>query len=139
MKLSTILGLGISLAVISASPLVPVTASPLTKINQRVQFAPGKSGTTINGSVPLGKQDTYTFRARKGQTIITDITWRGTRVGDKNEPGLSGFTFVQPNGERFEHPQDIYFIASSTGEYKVIIAQPYRMTSPRYTFKLTIR
>lgn len=109
------------------------------KVNQRVQFATGKSSKTIKGSVPLGRKDTYIFRARKGQTILVDVTWEGERVGGNEEQGLSGFTFVQPGGQTFEDPQDNQFTATATGDYRVIIAQPYKLTSPRYTFKLTIR
>lgn len=116
-----------------------VTTESQTKVNRRVQFAPGSSSIVIKGSVPLGSKDTYVFRARKGQTIITDIRWAGSRVGGENEEGLSGFTFIWPNGKSLPDPQDIYFKATSTGEYRVVIAQPYRLTSSKYTFKLTIQ
>ncbi len=117
-----------------------IAAQPQTGVNRRVQFARGRSSTTIKGAVPLGKKDIYTFRARKGQTIITEVTWEGDRVdGDPQEEGLSGFTFVWPNGEMMEHPQDGYFKATSTGDYRVVVAQPYKLSSSRYTFKLTIR
>ncbi|MBD1923669.1 hypothetical protein H6F77_21715 [Microcoleus sp. FACHB-831] len=118
---------------------VQVSAEPINKVNQRVQFSRGSTSTTIRGSVPLGKKDTYIFRARKGQTIIADVTWRGTRVGNSDDSGLSGFTFVEPSGKAIPDPQDITFSAISTGDYKVIVAQPYKLTSPAYTFKLTIR
>ena len=117
-----------------------IAAQPQTGVNRRVQFARGRSSTTIKGAIPLGKKDIYTFRARKGQTIITEVTWEGDRVdGDPQEEGLSGFTFVWPNGEMMEHPQDGYFKATSTGDYRVVVAQPYKLSSSRYTFKLTIR
>lgn len=116
-----------------------IAAQPQTGVNRRVQFARGRSSTTIKGAVPLGKKDIYTFRARKGQTIITEITWEGDRVGaDNDDEGLSGFTFVWPNGEVMEHPQNIYFEATSTGDYRVVVAQPYKLSNSRYTFKLTI-
>ncbi|MFE1748902.1 hypothetical protein [Coleofasciculus sp. H7-2] len=117
-----------------------IAAEPRTGVNRRVQFARGRSSTTIKGAVPLGKKDTYIFRARKGQTIITEVVWEGDRVGgDNDDQGLSGFSFVWPNGEVFQDPQDGYFEATSTGDYRVVVAQPYKLTSSRYTFKLTIR
>lgn len=140
MRRRSLLYWGLSLAVFGATSLLPLAAQQRRGVTQRVQFARGSSSATINGSVPLGSQDTYVFRARRGQTIIADLTWQGTRAdGNDEEQGLSGFTFISADGTVTEDPQDIYFDATVTGDYKVIVAQPYRMSSPRYTFKLTIR
>jgi|SRR6478672_8286115 len=140
MKGRSLLSVGISLAMIfGVGSLNPVAAQTKAAVTRQIQFRPGTTSTTIKGSVVLGKKDTYTFRARKGQKIFIDLTWQGERVGSEDEQGLSGFTFVQPNGQSFEDPQDNQFIGSSTGTYRVIVAQPYRLTSPKYTLKLTIR
>ncbi|MCL1468155.1 hypothetical protein [Argonema galeatum] len=139
MKRRSLLYFGIGLAVFGASSFLPVAAQSRRGVTRRVQFPRGSTSTTINGSVVLGNKDTYIFRARQGQTIITDVTWVGTRVDNVEDQGLSGFTFIAPNGESYEDPQDIYFNAKSTGDYKVVVRQPYRMSSPRYRFKLTIR
>jgi hypothetical protein len=140
MKGRSLLSVGISLAMIfGAGSLNPVAAQTKAAVTRQIQFRPGATSATIRGSVLLGKKDIYTFRARKGQTIIVDLDWQGERVGSENEEGLSGFTFVQPNGQSFEDPQDNQFIGSATGTYRVIVAQPYRLTSPKYTLKLTIR
>ena len=124
-------------ALASATSLLPVAAQS-NGITRRVQFARGTSSTTINGSVPFGKRDTYIFRASRGQKITTDVTWLGERVDNVEDQGLSGFIFIAPNGQSYEDPQDIYFDATSTGDYKVVVRQPYRMSSPRYRFELTI-
>jgi hypothetical protein len=122
------------------SNFVLLAAQPQTKSTHRIKFPPGSTSTVIKSSVRLGKKDTYIFHARKGQTIIADITWNGTRVGgNKNDQGLSGFTFVEPGGESISNPQNAQFPATATGDYQVIIAQPYQLTSPAYTFKLTVR
>lgn len=122
------------------SDFVLLAAKPQTEAAHRIKFSPGSTSTVIKSSVRLGKKDTYVFHARKGQTIIAYVTWNGDRAdGKNNEQGLSGFTFVKPNGESIVDPQDDQFTATSTGDYQVIIAQPYQLTSPRYTFKLTIR
>ena len=121
----------------SATSLLPVAAQS-NGITRRVQFARGTSSTTINGAVPFGKRDTYIFRASRGQKITTDVTWLGERVDNVEDQGLSGFIFIAPNGQSYEDPQDIYFDATSTGDYKVVVRQPYRMSSPRYRFELTI-
>lgn len=139
MKRRSLLYLGISLAVFGTTSLQRVNAQPRKGVTRRVQFAPGASFTVINGSVPLGSQNTYIFRANKGQEIIADITWKGERVDRSEDQGLSGFTFITPDGQSYEHPQNNVFAATVTGDYKVVIAQPYRLTNPRYTFKLTIR
>lgn len=145
MKRRSLLYLGISLAIFGASSLQKVNAQQRRGITRRVQFAPGASSFVINGNVTLGNQDTYIFRAKKGQEIIVDITWKGERVDPPNNDdpadiqGLSGFTFITPDGKSYEHPQNDTFAATVTGDYKVIIAQPYRLSNPRYTFKLTIR
>ncbi|MDZ8135772.1 MAG: hypothetical protein RM049_10785 [Nostoc sp. DedQUE04] len=119
---------------------VLLTAQPKKDPIYRVKFAPGSSSTVIKSSVRFGKKDTYVFHARKGQTIIALVTWNGQRAdGNNDEQGLSGFTFVPPSGEAIVDPQDDRFTATSTGDYKVIVAQPYRLTSPKYTFELAIR
>ncbi|HEY9849470.1 MAG TPA: hypothetical protein V6D28_08430 [Leptolyngbyaceae cyanobacterium] len=125
-------------ALASVTSLLPVAAQT-SGITRRVQFARGRSSTTINGSVPLGKRDTYIFRANRGQEITTDVTWLGERVDNVEDQGLSGFIFIEPDGETYEDPQNIYFEAKSTGDYKVIVRQPYRISSPRYRFELTIK
>ncbi|XWK91316.1 MAG: hypothetical protein U7127_15085 [Phormidium sp.] len=145
MKRRSLLYLAISLAIFGATSLQKVNAQQGRGITRRVQFAPGASFTVINGSVPLGSQDTYIFRANKGQEIIADVTWKGERVDPPNNDdpadiqGLSGYTFITADGQSYEHPQNSGFEATATGDYKVIIAQPYRLSNPRYTFKLTIR
>lgn len=119
---------------------VLIAAKPETQTIHRVNFPSGKSSTVIKGSVPLGKKVTYIFHARKGQTIIALVTWNGSRVdGKNNEQGLSGFTFVKPDGQSYSDPQDDQFSATLTGDYKVIIAQPYKLSNPNYTFELSIR
>ena len=139
MKRRSLLYIGISLAVFSATSLQKVNAQQRRGITRRVQFAPGASSFVINGAVTLGNQDAYIFRANKGQEIIVDITWKGERVDRSDDQGLSGFTFITPDGQSYEHPQNDTFAATTTGDYKVVIAQPYRLSNPRYTFKLTIR
>lgn len=139
MKRRSLLYFGIGLGVFGVSSFLPVAAQSRRGVTRHVQFARGSTSTTINGSVVLGNKDTYIFRARQGQTIIADVTWLGTRVDNVEDQGLSGFTFIAPNGQSYEDPQDGTFSATATGDYKVVVAQPYRMTSPRYTFKLSIR
>lgn len=125
-------------ALASATSLLPVAAQT-SGITRRVQFRRGTSSTIINGSVPFGKKDTYIFRASRGQEITTDLNWLGERVDNTEDEGLSGFIFIEPDGETYEDPQNIYFKAKSTGDYKVVVRQPYRMSSPRYRFELTIK
>ncbi|MDF5730035.1 MAG: hypothetical protein PUP92_18980 [Rhizonema sp. PD38] len=119
---------------------VLMAAKPQTQTTHRVNFPAGKSSTVIKGSVQLGKKETYIFHARKGQTIIALVTWNGSRVdGKNNEQGLSGYIFVKPDGQSYSDPQNDQFSATLTGDYKVIIAQPYKLSSPKYTFELSIR
>lgn len=122
MKRRSLLYLAISLTVFSTSALQKVNAQQRQGITRRVQFAPGASSFVINGSVTLGNQDTYIFRANKGQEIIADITWKGERVDRSDDQGLSGFTFITPDGQSYEHPQNDTFEATVTGDYKIIIA-----------------
>jgi len=139
MKRRSLLYLGISLAIFGATSLQKVNGQPRRGVTHRVQFPPGGSSSVINASVPLGSQDTYIFRANKGQQIIVDVTWKGERVDGNNDRGLSGFTFITPDGESYENPQNDTFEATATGDYKVVIAQPYKFNNPRYTLKLRIR
>lgn len=139
MKRRSLIYFGISLAVLGASSWVKVSAQSRRGVTRRVQFARGSYSTIINGAVELGSKDTYIFRARQDQEIIMDVVWTGTPVDSIDDQGLSGFSFVSPDGTSIDNPQDGYFTASSTGDYRVIIAQPYRLSNPRYTFKLTIR
>ena len=122
------------------SDSILLAARPNKETIHRIKFAPGSSSTVIKSSVGFGKKDTYVFPARKGQSIIALVTWSGERAdGKNNEQGLSGFTFVPPTGPAIVDPQDDHFTATSTGDYKVIVAQPYQLTSSKYTFELTIR
>lgn len=139
MKRRSLLYFGISLTVFATSSFVKVAAQSATGVTQRVQFEKGRFSTIIKGAVEPGNKDTYIFRARQGQEIIMDVVWEGTPVDQNEDQGLAGFSFVEPDGKIFEDPQDGYFDATSTGDYRVIIAQPYRLSSPGYTFKLTIR
>lgn len=138
MKRRSLLYFGLGFAAVSATSFIPVAAQT-NGITRRVQLPRGRSSTVINGSVPFGKKDTYIFRATRGKKIITDVTWVGERVESVEDQGLSGFIFIAPNGQAFEDPQDIYFDATSTGDYKLVVRQPYRMTNPRYRFELTIK
>lgn len=139
MNRRSLLYFGISFTAFAASSFIKVAAQSATGVTQRVQFEKGRFSTIIKGSVESGNKDTYIFRARQGQEILMDVVWEGTAVEQNADQGLSGFSFVQPDGKIFEDPQDGYFNAVSTGDYRVIIAQPYRLNSPGYTFKLTIR
>jgi hypothetical protein len=139
MNRRSLLYFGISLTVFAATSGVKVAAQSATGVTQRVQFEKGRFSTIIKGAVEPGNKDTYIFRARRGQEILMDVVWDGTPVDPNEEQGLSGFSFVQPDGKIFEDPQDGYFDAVATGDYRVIIAQPYRLSSPGYTLKLTIR
>lgn len=105
---------------------------------QRVQFTPGETSTKISGEAPLGRKDTYIFQARKGQTISGDVVWQGERTGRADDQGLSGFIFVEPDGTAHKDPQDFYFEARATGDYKVVVRAPYRMTNYKYRFELSI-
>ena len=106
-------------------------------VAKRVQFAKGRTSTTIKGSVRAGKRDTYTFRAKENQAINVDVKWLGAREG--NDEQLSGFIFVHPDGTEEEDPQDSYFVAGSTGDYKVIIRTKSRRSATAYVFKLTVQ
>jgi len=93
-------------------------AQPRERV-ERVQFPPGQTSTKISGEAPLGRRDTYIFRARKGQTISGDVVWQGKRVGRADDQGLSGFIFVEPDGTSYKDPQDFYFVAKTTGRLSV--------------------
>ena len=112
-------------------------AQPRERV-ERVQFPPGQTSTKISGEAPLGRRDTYIFRARKGQTISGDVVWQGKRVGRADDQGLSGFIFVEPDGTSYKDPQDFYFVAKTTGDYRVVVRAPYRMTNYKYRFELSI-
>jgi len=105
---------------------------------QRVQFSAGQTSTKISGEAPLGRRDTYIFHARKGQTISGDVVWQGERAVRADDQGLSGFIFVEPDGTSHKDPQDFYFEAKATGDYKVVVRAPYRMSNYKYRFELSI-
>jgi hypothetical protein len=105
---------------------------------ERVQFPPGQTATKISGEAPLGRRDTYIFHADKGQTISGELVWQGKRAGRADDQGLSGFIFIEPDGTSHKDPQDFYFVAKTTGDYRVVVRASYRMTNYRYRFELSV-
>jgi len=105
---------------------------------ERVRFTPGQTSTKIFGEAPLGRRDTYIFHVVKGQTISGDVVWKGKRLGRTDDQGLSGFIFVEPDGTSYKDPQDFYYVAKATGDYRVVVRAPYRMTNYQYGFELSI-
>lgn len=138
MKRQSFIYWGFGFAVFSGfSLLLPVEAKQQSNLTRRVRFSRGTSSITFNSSVPLGSKHTYIFRASRGQLITADLNWMGHPFEDYGQ-GLSGLSLVFPN-DRIE--QDVVqnnWDATSTGDYKAIIAQPYRLSSSRYRFTLTI-
>ncbi|GEM_PF-2345722 len=106
-------------------------------ITKRVQFAKGKTSTSIKGNVAAGKQDTYIFRAKENQSITVTVEWLGDRKGTDEQ--LSGFVFVHPDGTQEEDPQSDVFVAGEEGDFKVIIRTKSRRSTTAYIFKLTIQ
>lgn len=118
-----------------------VTASvgvdqPGSEIVHRVRLPPGRTSTVITGEVSWGRSDTYIFSARKGQVLFADVTWQGERVGRKEDEGLSDLMFIDPDGASHAEPHE--FEAKSTGDYRVVIRAPYKMTNYTYRFELII-
>ena len=105
---------------------------------QRIQFTSGHTSTKISGEARLSRRDTYIFHADKGQTISGNVVWQGKRAGRADDQGLSGFIFIEPAGTSHNDPQDFYFVAKTTGDYRVVVRAPYRMTNYKYRFELSI-
>ncbi len=139
MKRRSVIYCGFGFAVFSGfSLLLPVKAQEQSNLTTRVRFPRGASSMTFNNSVPLGSKHTYIFGASSGQLITADLTWRGHPVEDQGQ-GLSGLSLVFPDGRIEQDVVQVNFDTTTTGDYKAIIAQPYRQTSSRYTFTLTIK
>ena len=126
----------LALLALAVAPQVP--GQRRTGIIRRVEFPLGRTSIVITGDVPLGKRDTYIFRARKGQLISGDVIWQGKRVSPADDQGLSGLIFVEPDGTSHTDPQDFYFAAKATGDYRVVVRPPYKMTGYKYRFELAI-
>jgi hypothetical protein len=125
----------LTLSMLAAAP--NPLAQPRERV-ERVQFSRGQTSTRISGEAPLGRRDTYIFHVVKGQTISGDVVWQGKRVGRADDQGLSGFIFIEPDGTSYKDPQDFYFVAKATGDYRVVVRAPYRMTNYKYRFELSI-
>ena len=109
-------------------------------LSRRVRFPARRACTILRGSVQPPRKDTYTFHARRGQLIVTDVFYHGStikRPGD-DEEGSSDFIFVYADGQRVEDAQDVVFSATQTGEYGVIVRPTRRRTNPRYTLKISL-
>ena len=110
------------------------------KGTKSVTLSKTKPCMVLTGSVQPKNFDTYIFRASKGQTIVANPYFYGkeTNRPKNDEQGLSGFVIVQPNGEKFEDPQDVQFNAEQTGRYKVLVRPAYRRTTGRYALKISV-
>jgi hypothetical protein len=107
---------------------------------RRVRFPARRACTILRGSVQPPRRDTYTFHARKGQVIVTDVFYHGNTIkrrGD-DEEGSSDFIFVHADGQRIEDAQDVVFSATQTGDHRVIVRPTRRRTNPRYTLKISV-
>ncbi|HBE21073.1 MAG TPA: hypothetical protein DEG17_07665 [Cyanobacteria bacterium UBA11149] len=139
MKRRSIIYGGVGFAIFSSASLfLPVEAQEKRNLTRRVRFPRGASSMTFNNSVPLESKHTYIFWASSGQLVTADLTWMGHPIEDQGQ-GLSGLSLVFPDGSIVQDIQNSNFDTTSTGDYKAIIAQPYRQTSSRYTFTLTIK
>ena len=109
-------------------------------LSRRVRFTTRRACTILRGSVQPPRKDTYTFHARKGQLIVTDVFYHGNTIkrSTEDEEGSSDFIFVYPDGQRIEDAQDVVFSATQTGDYRVIVRPTGRRTNPRYTLKISL-
>lgn len=119
------------------SSIEPALAQSRQTRTRRVQFAPGRSSATFTDAVPLGNTHIYVLRVRRGQRVTTDLRWVGEAL-EEQEQGLSGLSWQFPGQAIVEDVQQDRFDAPTTGDYRVIVAQPYRLTSDRYRLVLTV-
>ncbi|HEY9635372.1 MAG TPA: hypothetical protein V6D14_18355 [Coleofasciculaceae cyanobacterium] len=93
---------------------------------QRIQFAPGAVGTVVDDSVVRGTRDIYLLRARKGQTMILNIT-----SVEQN----AVFDVQAPNGQFLQEESTRWSgVLPSTGDYSVIVSA----TRGNATYKLDV-
>lgn len=109
-------------------------------LSRRVRFPARRACTILRGSLQPPRKDTYTFHARRGQLIVTDVFYHGSTIkrSAEDEEGSSDFIFVYADGQRVEDAQDVVFSATQTGDYRVIVRPTTRRTSPRYTLKISL-
>lgn len=109
-------------------------------LSRRVNLTARRPCTIWRGSVQPPRRDTYTFHARQGQLIVTDVFYHGRTIKRRtdDEEGSSDFIFVYPGGERVEDAQDVVFNATRTGDYRVVVRPTRRRTNPRYTLKISL-
>jgi hypothetical protein len=110
------------------------------KETKSVTLSKMKPCMVLTGSVQPKHFDTYVFRARKGQTIVANPYFYGkeTHRPKDDAQGLSGFVIIQPNGQKFEDPQDIQFAAEQTGRYKVLVRPAYKRATGKYALKISV-
>lgn len=108
--------------------------------SRRVRLTARRPCTILRGSVQPPRRDTYVFHARRGQLIVTDVLYHGRTVKRRtdDEEGSSDFIFVYPDGKRIEDAQDVVFLATHTGEYRVAVRPTRRRTNSRYTLKISL-
>ena len=133
----------ITLLLAGASALaLPATAAGQNRggVTRRVSLSARRSCTILRGSVQPPRKDTYIFRARQGQMIVTDVFYHGNTIRrpTDDEYGSSDFIFVHADGQRVEDAQDVVFSATQTGEHRVIVRPTRRRTNPRYTLKISL-
>lgn len=107
---------------------------------RRVQLNARRPCVILRGTVQPPRRHTYSFHARQGQLIVTDVFYHGRTIkrrGD-DEEGSSDFIFIYPDGRRVEDAQDVVFSAARAGEYRVIVRPTRRRTNPRYTLKISL-
>lgn len=99
-------------------------------VNRNVHFAPGSSGTVIDGMVLRGDNDIYTLRAGRGQTLHCSLR---TLAG-----GGAVFTIVAPDGNNLSEGDSKWSgQLPAAGTYKIIIVPSGGNT--KYSLNISIR
>lgn len=80
---------------------------------QRIQFAPGAVSAVVEGAVVRGTRNIYLFRARRGQTIILNITSLEQNADFDIQAPNGQFLKLEATSWRGELPV--------TGDYSVIV------------------
>jgi hypothetical protein len=108
-------------------------------ITKRVALSKTVPCVILKGAVQPKNFDTYVFRALKNQTIVAYPFYFGRETNrPADREGISGFVFVAPGGKRSEDPQDVFFKATRTGDYKILVRPAYRRTSAKYVLKISV-
>jgi hypothetical protein len=114
--------------------IILLTPIAFAGVTEKVRFAPGTSGTVIDGTVLRGDQDIYTLKAKSGQRMDVEISSEENnavfQIYSKNDGDWENLPGASEDDDATVWSDEL----SSSGSYKIVVGA----TRGNASYSLTI-